>query len=123
MQVTWEDQQRINEFGRLNNAYRELRAEIGVRKTRMSDIENADMDLMNAFDAEFALVQVGEVFVGMDIDSATTRLAAVKAQVQEDTDKIVSQKKAVMARMEQLKKELYARLKDAVYLEYSDDEE
>jgi len=121
--VTWEDQQRINEFGRLNNAYRELRAEIGVRKTRMSDIENADMDLMNAFDAEFALVQVGEVFVGMDIDSATTRLAAVKAQVQEDTDKIVSQKKAVMARMEQLKKELYARLKDAVYLEYSDDEE
>lgn len=34
VEVTWEDQQNINKFGRLNNRYHELEDEIKVAKVR-----------------------------------------------------------------------------------------
>lgn len=35
-EVNWEDQQRINRFGRLNNQHHELQAEIKAKKARVS---------------------------------------------------------------------------------------
>jgi chaperonin cofactor prefoldin len=123
VQVTLEDQQKINEFGRLTTTYRELRAEVGGRKQRVADIESSETDLFQAFDAESALVQVGEVFVKLSVDDAIARLGEMKESASKEVDNAQRRRIAVRDRLNELKKALYSRLGEAVFLEFSDDEE
>ena len=121
--MTREDQQSINEFGRLSTNFRELRAEIRAVKKRLNDVQEASQDLDLFMGVDDPLVSVGEVFVQLEFDAAQERLAQVKAQIEGELKELRDKKSAMKARMSELKTLLYKRLGDAVYLEFSDDEE
>ncbi|KAE8664688.1 putative prefoldin subunit 4 [Hibiscus syriacus] len=60
-EVTWEDQQNINKFGRLNNRFHELEDEIKFAKEAIDNLEDASNELILT-DEEVVRFQIGEVF-------------------------------------------------------------
>jgi chaperonin cofactor prefoldin len=60
-EVTWEDQQNINLFGRINSKFHELEDEIKAKKDMAENLEDASNELILA-DEEEMRYQVGEVF-------------------------------------------------------------
>ncbi|GLJ08450.1 hypothetical protein SUGI_0089040 [Cryptomeria japonica] len=66
-EVTWEDQQNINKFGRLNNRFHELEDEIKAKKEMTENLEDASNELILA-DEEIVRFQLGEVFSHMPKD-------------------------------------------------------
>ena len=63
------DQEKINEFGRLNNRLLELRAEIKQHKLDIEKLEDATAELMMNSDGKVMLF-IGESFLEVDEDYA-----------------------------------------------------
>ncbi|CAN1764420.1 Probable prefoldin subunit 4, partial [Linum perenne] len=76
-QVTWEDQQNINKFGRLNNRFHDLEEEIKTAKETNENLEDAGNELILT-DEEVVRFQIGEVFAHVDKDEVETRIEEMK---------------------------------------------
>ncbi|CAN1819916.1 Probable prefoldin subunit 4 [Linum perenne] len=76
-QVTWEDQQNINKFGRLNNRFHDLEEEIKTAKETNENLEDAGNELILT-DEEVVRFQIGEVFAYVDKDEVETRIEEMK---------------------------------------------
>ncbi len=63
------DQEKINEFGRLNNRLLEIRAEIVQCKTDAEKMDDASAEMMMSTDGKFMLL-IGESFVVVNEDYA-----------------------------------------------------
>lgn len=68
-QVRLVDQEKINEFGRLNNRLLEIRAEIVQCKTDAEKLDDASAEMMMSTDGKFMLL-IGESFVEVNEDYA-----------------------------------------------------
>ncbi|KAL8130531.1 hypothetical protein V2J09_019686 [Rumex salicifolius] len=115
-EVTWEDQQNINKFNRLNNRFHELEDEIKVAKEKCENIEDASSELILT-DEEVVRFQIGEVFAHIPRDEVETRLDQMKDEAAETLDKLEEEKRSMLAQMSDLKKVLYAKFKDSINLE------
>ena len=61
-----EDQQKINQFARLNNRLEEFKDDITAKKTEIQTLEDASTDMMMLEDDDEKIpYQIGEVFVSM----------------------------------------------------------
>ena len=69
-QVRFVDQQKINEFGKLNNRLLEVRADIKQHQADVEQLEDATAELMLAGDGENVMIMVGESFVQGSSDEA-----------------------------------------------------
>ncbi|KAL3696334.1 hypothetical protein R1sor_010410 [Riccia sorocarpa] len=115
-EVTWEDQQNINKFGRLNNKFHELEDEIKAKKEMAENFEDAGNELMLT-DEEEVRYLIGEVFSHMPKDEVETQLEGLKEENKEELRKLEEEKKAILAQMAELKKILYSKFKDSINLE------
>ena len=70
LQVKYEDQERINEFGRLNNRLLEIRAEIKQAKVDIEKLEDATTELALASGNGKVMLLLGESFVEVEEDFA-----------------------------------------------------
>ncbi|KVF94866.1 Prefoldin [Cynara cardunculus var. scolymus] len=111
-EVTWEDQQNINKFGRLNNRYHELEDEIRIAK----NFEDASNELILT-DEEVVRFQIGEVFAHVPKDEVEMRIEQMTETTTKHLEKLKDEKDAVVAQMADLKKVLYAKFKDSINLE------
>merc|ERR1712094_114429 len=66
--ILQEDQQKINQFARLNNRLEEYKDDIKAKKNEIQTLEDASTDLMMLDDEEKVPYQIGEVFVEMTQD-------------------------------------------------------
>ncbi|KAK1313958.1 putative prefoldin subunit 4 [Acorus calamus] len=115
-EVTWEDQQNINRFGRLNNRFHELEDEIKIAKETNENLEDAGNELILS-DEEVVRFQIGEVFAHMPKEEVEERLETMKGKASEELKRLEEERKSVDAQMTELKKILYGKFKDSINLE------
>ncbi|KAG6502683.1 probable prefoldin subunit 4 [Zingiber officinale] len=115
-QVTWEDQQNINKFGRLNNRYHELEEEIKVAKEANENLEDASNELILS-DEDVLRFQIGEVFAHVPSEEVESRLEKMKEDAAKELQRLEEEKESVLAQMAELKKILYGKFKDSINLE------
>ncbi|OIW13816.1 hypothetical protein TanjilG_31705 [Lupinus angustifolius] len=115
-EVTWEDQQNINKFGRLNNRFHELEDEIKFAKESNENLEDASNELIIT-DEEVVRFQIGEVFAHVSKDEVENRIEEMKEVTSHKLEKLEEEKESVLAQMSELKKILYGKFKDSINLE------
>ncbi|GMH11308.1 hypothetical protein Nepgr_013149 [Nepenthes gracilis] len=114
--VTWEDQQNINKFGRLNNRFHELEDEIKIAKETCESLEDAGNELILT-DEEIVRFQIGEVFAHIPKEDVESRLEQMKEATTKNLEKLEEEKESVLAQMAELKKILYGKFNDSINLE------
>nr|AFK39216.1 unknown [Lotus japonicus] len=115
-EVTWEDQQNINKFGRLNNRLHELDDEIKVAKETNENFEDASNELILT-DEDVVRFQIGEVFAHVPKDEVESRIEQMQEVTSKKLEKLEEEKESVLAQMAELKKVLYAKFNDSINLE------
>ncbi|KAK1296561.1 putative prefoldin subunit 4 [Acorus calamus] len=115
-EVTWEDQQNINKFGRLNNRFHELEEEIKIAKETNENLEDASNELILS-DEDVVRFQIGEVFAHMPNEEVEERLETMKGKASEELQRLEEEKESIIAQMAELKKTLYGKFKDSINLE------
>ncbi|KAK1271244.1 putative prefoldin subunit 4 [Acorus gramineus] len=113
-EVTWEDQQNINKFGRLNNRFHELEEEIKIAKETNENLEDASNELILS-DEDVVRFQIGEVYAHML--KVEERLETMKGKASEELQRLEEEKESIIAQMAELKKTLYGKFKDSINLE------
>ncbi|CAN1247168.1 Prefoldin subunit 4, partial [Linum grandiflorum] len=115
-QVTWEDQQNINKFGRLNNRFHDLEEEIKTAKETNENLEDAGNELILT-DEDVVRFQIGEVFAHVEKDEVETRIEEMKETTSKNLEKLEGEKVSILAQMGELKKILYGKFGDSINLE------
>ncbi|EYU22667.1 hypothetical protein ABFS82_02G101300 [Erythranthe guttata] len=115
-EVTWEDQQNINKFGRLNNRLHDLDDEIKTAKETNENLEDASNELILT-DEEIVRFQIGEVFAHVPKDEVESRIEELQKVTSKNLEKLEEEKETIVAQMAALKKILYAKFKDSINLE------
>ncbi|PIA59318.1 hypothetical protein AQUCO_00400309v1 [Aquilegia coerulea] len=116
IEVTWEDQQNINKFGRLNNRFHEIEDEIRLAKEANENLEDASNELILT-DEEMVRLQVGEVFVHTPREDVENKIEQMKEVTMKNLEKLEEEKDSVVAQMAELKKILYGKFNDSINLE------
>ncbi|XP_055508421.1 prefoldin subunit 4 [Leucoraja erinacea] len=119
--VTFEDQQKINKFARNNNRLIEFREEIELKKKQLQNLEDASDDIM-MLDEDAVLVpyQIGEVFISHSQDETQEMLEAAKQSLQEEIQALQSRVEAIQQMLSDLKVQLYAKFGNNINLEADD---
>ncbi|KAL4590484.1 hypothetical protein LXL04_003414 [Taraxacum kok-saghyz] len=115
-EVTWEDQQNINKFGRLNNRYHELDDEIRIAMEANENFEDASNELILT-DEEVVRFQIGEIFAHVPKDEVEARIEKMTETTTKHLGKLKEEKESVVAQMAELKKVLYGKFKESINLE------
>ncbi|KAF5183094.1 Prefoldin subunit [Thalictrum thalictroides] len=116
IEVTWEDQQNINKFGRLNNRFHEIEDEIKLAKETNENLEDASNELILT-DEDNVRLQVGEVFVHTPREDVENRIEEMKEVTTKNLEKLEEEKDSLLAQMAELKKILYGKFNDSINLE------
>ncbi|XP_075511044.1 prefoldin subunit 4-like [Primulina tabacum] len=116
VEVTWEDQQNINKFGRLNNRLHELDDEIRTAKETNENLEDASNELILT-DEEIVRFQIGEVFAHVPKEEVEDRIEKMKEVTSNNLEKLEAEKELIIAQMAELKRILYGKFKDSINLE------
>lgn len=107
MQVTFEDQQKINSFGRLNTYLQELEIEI---KNLKDEIQRFEWSTEEIWTSDNIFYNIGEMFIVMeDADQTESNINAAletKKQILENKEKLLTK---ISTKMNELKSELYAK--------------
>ncbi|CAL8097255.1 unnamed protein product [Calicophoron daubneyi] len=116
IEVTLQDQQRINSFATWNLKYKDLTAEHEQKKKDIANLNDAEDELIIS-DAEVHPFLIGETFFHLPTDEVTNELSIskenMKLRMVELEDLITSSK----AQMQTLKKELYGKFGKNINLE------
>lgn len=120
IQVTWEDQQRINRFSRLNTRIQRIDDEFKGKRAELLNCKDSVSEVENLIDDDCCRIKVGEVFIEVSNDDAEAWAKKVKKQVEEDVKKMEKEHKEIQAEMEELKKVLYGKFGKAINLENSE---
>lgn len=115
-EVTWEDQQNINKFGRLNNRFHDLEEEIKAAKEANESLEDAGNELILS-DEDVVRFQIGEVFAHMPKEDVESRLEKMKEDADKELERLQEERESVVSQMAALKKILYGKFKDSINLE------
>ncbi|RWS05318.1 prefoldin-like protein [Dinothrombium tinctorium] len=110
--VTFDDQQKINRFARLNAKCDELKEELRLRDKQLSNIEEAlqEIDVLSLEgDEQTIRVLEGEVFVAFDLDSGQRWVCERKHKVSEEHRALSEQLNRVKDEMNELKVALARR--------------
>ncbi|CAH8514730.1 unnamed protein product [Dicrocoelium dendriticum] len=116
IEVTHEDQQRINSFSIWNLKYRDFTGEYEQKKKELANLNDAEDELiLSELDTHPYLV--GETFFHLPTDDVNTELSAEKERVQSraaELEELISDSRTHMLA---LKKELYAKFGNHINLE------
>ncbi|KAI7852782.1 Prefoldin subunit 4 [Circinella umbellata] len=117
VEVSWTDQQNINEFSKLNAKIDNLDEEYEKLKQEKEYLDDVSMELELADEDEPIRHKIGDAFVHIPVSEALER-------VEKDTDKLnlqmeslQSDMNSVQDKMSELKKVLYAKFGNSINLE------
>ena len=103
MDVTWEDQQRICAFSRMNARSHELDAEISAKTRAIDDLDEASTELAFADEEESRGVLLGECFVVVDAEEAEKRVEAMLTREREGLERLEEERKVLREGLAELK--------------------
>lgn len=120
--VVWEDQQRINEFGRLNHRFTEIKDEIGMVKRELADLNDAEGDIEVLLDDDACKIRVGTLMVEVSNDEAEEYVKECKIEKEEEMAALKKEMSEIDAKMNKLKAVLYAKFGKQINLETNPEE-
>lgn len=120
--VTWEDQQRINEFGRLNHRHTEVVDDIAKKKNDLANLRDVAGDIECLLDDDACKIKVGEVYVEVPNDEAEEYVNAEVAEREEVMAGLEKEKASLEGQMSALKALLYAKFGNQINLETNPEE-
>ncbi|KAJ1987565.1 hypothetical protein GGI25_005679 [Coemansia spiralis] len=117
VEVTWEDQQRINTFSKLNTRLESLEDEYKKQKTEKEYLDDLAMEIELLDDEQPVPYKIGDAFVMLPLEKAQNRVEKEKDAIDAVVEDLDSQIAGISAEMEELKKALYSRFGKAINLE------
>ncbi|KAJ2847582.1 hypothetical protein J3B02_004132, partial [Coemansia erecta] len=117
VEVSWEDQSRINQFSKLNTRLDRLEDEYKAQKTEKEYLDDLTIEIELLDDDEPVLYKIGDAFVKVSLEGAQARLEKDKEVIDSCVDDLDSQITKISAEMEELKKTLYGKFGQAINLE------
>nr|XP_057907286.1 prefoldin subunit 4 isoform X3 [Doryrhamphus excisus] len=116
--VTFEDQQKINKFARNTNRMTELKNEIESKKKSLQNLQDASDDLM-MFDDDTLLIpyQIGDVFISHPQEETQEMLEAAKEALEQEVKGLEERVSAIQQLLSDLKVQLYAKFGNNINLE------
>ncbi|XP_075701274.1 prefoldin subunit 4 isoform X1 [Rhinoderma darwinii] len=118
--VTFEDQQKINIFARNTSRINELKDEIEVKKKELHNLEDACDDLLMLEDSLLIPYQIGDVFISHNQEETQEMLEAAKRGLQDEIDSLQSRVESIQRVLGDLKVQLYAKFGNNINLEADD---
>ncbi|KAL0083075.1 Prefoldin subunit 4 [Phycomyces blakesleeanus] len=117
VEVSWADQQKINEFSKLNAKIDDLEEQYEKMKQEKEYLDDVAMELELADEDEPVRYKVGDTFAHVPVSEALERVEKDTEKIQLELDNIRSDVESVQGKMEELKKLLYAKFGNAINLE------
>uniref|UniRef100_A0A3B4B3L8 Prefoldin subunit 4 n=1 Tax=Periophthalmus magnuspinnatus TaxID=409849 RepID=A0A3B4B3L8_9GOBI len=116
--VTFEDQQKINKFARNTNRMTELKNEIEGKKKSLQNLQDAADDLM-MLDDDSLLVpfQIGDVFISHSQEETQEMLEAAKETLEQEVKCLEERVLSIQQLLGDLKVQLYAKFGNNINLE------
>lgn len=118
--MTWEDQQHINEFSRLNLSLSKLDDDLKSKRNEAANLDDATTDIESLLDDDACKIRIGEVFVDVSNEEAEEFAAERKKAVDEAIAQLTAKREAIVKKMDTLKAILTTKFKNQINLENSD---
>ncbi|XP_063815072.1 prefoldin subunit 4 [Pseudophryne corroboree] len=115
--VTFEDQQKINIFARSTSRVTELKDEIEVKKKELQNLEDACDDIMMLEDSLLNPYLIGDVFISHSQEETQEMLEAAKKGLEEEIKSLQSKVESIHQVLADLKVQLYAKFGNNINLE------
>ncbi|KAJ8042490.1 Prefoldin subunit 4 [Holothuria leucospilota] len=120
--ITFEDQQKINKFARQTNKIAEIEEEIKSKKKQLQNIQDASDELELADeDDPIPYPLIGEVFVYQTAEGALKLLEEMKTELEGDISQLDEETVSIKEVLGQLKVQLYAKFGNNINLEMDED--
>ncbi|KAF7669475.1 hypothetical protein LDENG_00189550 [Lucifuga dentata] len=116
--VTFEDQQKINKFARNTSRLTEFKDEIEAKKKSLQNLQDASDDLM-MFDDDSLLIpyQIGNVFISHTQEETQEMLEAAKEALEQEVKVLEGRVSTIQQLLGDLKVQLYAKFGNNINLE------
>ncbi|XP_029520961.1 prefoldin subunit 4-like [Oncorhynchus nerka] len=116
--VTFEDQKKINTFARNTNRMTEFKDEIEGKKKSLQNLQDASDDLMMAEDDTLLVpYQIGDVFISHTHEETQEMLEAAKELLQQEIKDLEGKVSNIQHLLGDLKVQLYAKFGNNINLE------
>ena len=115
--VTWQDQQAINLFSRLNTRLSLLDDQLRTLTKSHANIVDAADSIDTLLDDDSVMIKVGEVYVRVSNEEGEAFVKQQKGKEEADKARVEKEKAEVEQRMVQLKQQLYGKFGKAINLE------
>ncbi|EDR11621.1 uncharacterized protein LACBIDRAFT_189312 [Laccaria bicolor S238N-H82] len=116
-EVTWEDQQRINTFSKINTRTRGIQEKLEELKQEKEALDDLATELELSDEDQPVLYKVGEAFLHMPHPQAVKRLERDQNVIDARVAALAAQADECEAEMKDLKVTLYAKFGKAINLD------
>ncbi|RIA98103.1 Prefoldin beta-like protein [Glomus cerebriforme] len=116
-EVTWEDQQRINSFSKLNAKYSDLETTYESKKQEKGFLDDLTEELELADEDELIKYKIGEAFINISVEQAQQRIEKDKEILIQELEQLQHEMNDLNGQMSQLKVHLYGKFGKAINLE------
>ncbi|KAK7053170.1 hypothetical protein VNI00_003789 [Paramarasmius palmivorus] len=117
VEVTWEDQSRINAFSKLNTRLSGFKEKIEALRTEKETLDDLSTELELADEDEEVLYKLGESFLHLPHAKALKRLESDQNDIQSRLEQLLSQADSCEKEMRELKVVLYAKFGSSINLD------
>ncbi|CAG9837364.1 unnamed protein product [Diabrotica balteata] len=115
--ITYEDQQKINRFARLNAKLEDLKDEIKRKENDLKSIEDACDEIALFDDDELIPYLVGEAFIYQNVEKTQKCLEDTKNKIEDGIKELKVKSNEVKDTMSDLKSHLYGKFGSHINLE------
>ncbi|KAF5288276.1 hypothetical protein FQA39_LY04044 [Lamprigera yunnana] len=115
--ITFEDQQKINKFAKLNAKLDDLKFEIKEKENHLKKLEDACDEIILLDESEKIPYLVGEVFIYQDVEETQACLEDYKTKTEDEIALLKSKSSDIKDSMSDLKTYLYGKFGSNINLE------
>ncbi|CAG9793859.1 unnamed protein product [Diatraea saccharalis] len=115
--ISYEDQQKINKFARLNAKVDDIKDELKVKQNDMKNLEEAVEELSLADDSELIPYLIGEVFICQSLEDTLKSLEDAKCKKEREISELKVKCDELKSQMGELKAHLYGKFGSHINLE------
>ncbi|CAF4908240.1 unnamed protein product [Pieris macdunnoughi] len=119
--ISFEDQQKINKFARLNAKADDIKDELKVKQNDIKNLEEAVEELALTDDSEKIPFLVGEVFICQSLEDTLKSLEDMKCKKQNEIGDLELRCEELKSQMSELKAHLYGKFGSHINLENEED--
>jgi len=117
IQVSWEDQSKINQFSKLTAKVDNLEEQYEEIKKEKEYLDDLSQELELCDDDEMIKYRIGDVYVNLPYSQVTEFLEKDQEKMTKELEELKSSMDSALAEMEKLKVHLYSRFGNSINLE------